>query len=432
MARRRRRLAGRLTNFPTLCRDCVKAQPSPAPKRCVGCGSPRLMSHPELESLSVAHVDCDAFYASIEKRDDPSLIDRPVIIGGRHRGVVATACYIARIKGVHSAMPMFKALKACPDAVVISPDMAKYVAVGHQIRNLMQATTPLVEPISIDEAFLDLTGTQKLHNGSPAHTLLLLVRRIEQDIGITVSVGLSHNKFLAKLASDQNKPRGFTVIGRAETADFLDALPIRKMWGVGQVLHRRLKADGIATIGQLRHLPEATLVKRYGSIGRRLYYFSRGQDDRRVKPLPGAKNVSTETTFNEDVADLTELQRRLWRLCESLAKRLKAKDLAGRTVTLKLKTSAFRAISRSHSLPHPTQLADTLYREGCQLLRGPVDGTRFRLLGIGVSHLHPAVDADPLDLADPQAAHRKKVEAAIDAVRDRLGTDAIGKGRGLP
>ncbi len=425
-------MAGRLTAPLALCRDCAAAQPPDAPKRCADCGSPRLISHPELGSLSIAHIDCDAFYASIEKRDDPSLSDRPVIIGGRHRGVVSTACYIARIQGVHSAMPMFKALKACPDAVVISPDMTKYAAVGREVRDLMQAITPLIEPISIDEAFLDLTGTRKLHGGSPAHTLLQLVRRIKQDIGITVSVGLSHNKFLAKLASDQNKPRGFTVIGRAETADFLDALPVAKMWGVGQVLHRRLKADGIATIGQLRHLPEATLVKRYGSIGRRLYYFSRGQDDRRVIPAHKAKNVSAETTFSEDVADLAELERRLWRLCETLSKRLKAKDLAGRTVTLKLKTSAFRAISRSHSLPYPTQLADTLYRQGCRLLSGSVDGTRFRLLGIGVSQLQPAADADPLDLADPGAAHRKKIEAAIDAVRDRLGTDAIGKGRGLP
>ena len=425
-------MAGRLTDSPALCRHCATAQPAATPKRCANCGSPRLLSHPELGLLSIAHIDCDAFYASVEKRDDPSLADRPVIIGGRHRGVVATACYIARIKGVHSAMPMFKALKACPDAVVISPDMTKYAAVGRQVRALMQAITPLVEPISIDEAFLDLTGTQKLHSGSPAHTLVQLARRIEQDVGITVSVGLSHNKFLAKLASEQNKPRGFTVIGRAETADFLDATPILKMWGVGQVFHRRLKADGIATIGQLRHHTEAILVKRYGSIGRRLYYFSRGQDDRPVKPDHSAKNISAETTFDSDVADLAELERRLWRLCERLSERLKAKHLAGRTVTLKLKTSAFRSLSRSHSLPYPTQLADTLYREGCQLLRGPVDGTRFRLLGIGVSQLHPAEEADPLDLADPNAAHRKKVEAAIDAVRDRLGTGAIGKGRGLP
>jgi len=425
-------LAGQLTKTPALCRDCISAQPLTLLRRCGHCGSPRLVEHPELASLSIAHIDCDAFFASIEKRDDPSLADRPVIIGGRHRGVVSTACYIARVNGVHSAMPMFKALKACPDAVVVSPDIDKYAAVGRQIRAMMQALTPLVEPLSIDEAFLDLTGTEKLHGAIPARTLLRLARHIEQEVGVTVSVGLSHNKFLAKLASDRNKPRGFTIIGRAETAAFLDTLPVRKMWGVGQALHRRLKADGIATIGQLRHLPEPALIKRYGTIGRRLYYFSRGQDHRKVTPVHGAKNVSTETTFNDDVSDLAELESRLWPLCERLSRRLKNKDLAGRTVTLKLKTTAFRSISRSHSLPHPTQLAETLYREGRQLLAGPVDGTRFRLLGIGVSQLHPAVDADPIDLADPGAARRKKVEAAIDAVRDRLGRDAIAKGRGLP
>ncbi len=425
-------MAGQLTKTPALCRDCISAQPLTLLRRCGHCGSPRLVEHPELASLSIAHIDCDAFFASIEKRDDPSLADRPVIIGGRHRGVVSTACYIARVNGVHSAMPMFKALKACPDAVVVSPDIDKYAAVGRQIRAMMQALTPLVEPLSIDEAFLDLTGTEKLHGAIPARTLLRLARHIEQEVGVTVSVGLSHNKFLAKLASDRNKPRGFTIIGRAETAAFLDTLPVRKMWGVGQALHRRLKADGIATIGQLRHLPEPALIKRYGTIGRRLYYFSRGQDHRKVTPVHGAKNVSTETTFNDDVSDLAELESRLWPLCERLSRRLKNKDLAGRTVTLKLKTTAFRSISRSHSLPHPTQLAETLYREGRQLLAGPVDGTRFRLLGIGVSQLHPAVDADPIDLADPGAARRKKVEAAIDAVRDRLGRDAIAKGRGLP
>ncbi len=424
-------MAGQLTLSPAFCRDCAASQPPASAKRCTVCGSPRLISHPELTSLSIAHIDCDAFYASIEKRDDPSLRDRPLIIGGGHRGVVSTACYIARINGVHSAMPMFKALKACPSAVVLPPDMEKYVAVGRQVRALMQAITPLVEPISIDEAFLDLTGTERLHDGAPAQTLLRLALRIESEIGVTVSVGLSHNKFLAKLASDENKPRGFTPIGRAETAAHLDVLPTHKIWGVGKALHRRLLADGIVTIGQLRHYSEANLTKRYGSIGRRLYHFSRGQDDRRVTPTHAAKNVSTETTFNDDVSDLAELERRLWRLCERLSKRLKQKDLAGRTVTLKLKTSTFRGITRSHSLPHPTQLAETLYREGRQLLREPVDGTPFRLLGIGVSQLHPADDADPLDLADPGAAHRKKVEAAIDAVRARLGNDAIGKGRSL-
>lgn len=216
--------------IPGLCRDCATPVLSPA-DRCSGCGSPRLIFHRELHSLKIAHIDCDAFYASVEKRDDPSLRDRPVIVGGAQRGVVSAACYIARIKGVHSAMPMFQARKLCPDAVVIRPDMQKYSAVGRQIRTLMQATTPLVEPVSIDEAFLDLSGTERLHHGSPAATLIKLIQSIEAECGITASVGLSYNKSLAKLASDLDKPRGFAILGRHDAPAFLGELPVNKIWG---------------------------------------------------------------------------------------------------------------------------------------------------------------------------------------------------------
>ncbi|MHA1536960.1 MAG: DNA polymerase IV [Alphaproteobacteria bacterium] len=415
-----------------ICRDCANPHADDwlAP-RCPQCGGRRLLAHDELDDLAIAHIDCDAFYASIEKRDDPSLAGLPVIVGGGKRGVVSAACYIARTYGVHSAMPMFKALKACPDAVVIKPSMKKYAGVGREVRTLMLETTPLVEPLSIDEAFLDLSGTQRLHGASPARTLIRLIGRIESRLGITASVGLSYNKSLAKIASDLDKPRGFAVIGRAEAESFLADRPVGLIWGVGKALQRRLNADGIRTIGQLRTLDEATLVARYGVIGKRLAHFCRGQDARRVNPRGGAKSISAETTFSADLADLDSLKARLWPLCEKVAKRLKSNALAGHTITLKLKTADFASRTRATKLDAPTQLAETLYRSAQPLLARETGGTAFRLIGIGVSGLGDADRADPPDLLDPGAARRATIERTIDELRARLGEDAIGKGRGL-
>jgi DNA polymerase-4 len=417
-----------------LCRDCVASVPVAA-RRCKACGSPRTLFHRELHALTIAHIDCDAFYASVEKRDDPSLRDRPVIVGGGTRGVVSAACYIARIKGVHSAMPMFQARKLCPEAVVIRPDMAKYAAAGREIRALMADATPLVEPLSIDEAFLDLSGTERLHGGSAATTLARLACEIERRIGVTVSIGLSYNKFLAKLASDLDKPRGFAVIGRAEAEERLASMPVTRIWGVGAALHRKLRADGITRIGQLRSRDEAALVGRYGSIGRRLHRFAHGRDSRRVSPHGQARSISAETTFATDIGGAEALRACLWPLCETVAGRLKAKDLAGGTITLKMKTARFRIMSRTQTLGAPTQLAETLYRTGCSLidrvLGAAPPGTTYRLIGIGASGLQVDDGADPLDLADPDSGRRKRVETVIDQVRDRLGRDAIGKGRGF-
>ncbi len=413
-----------------LCRDC--GEPQVAARRCAVCGSVRMVTHPELHGLSIAHIDCDAFYASVEKRDRPELADQPVIVGGGHRGVVSACCYIARLYGVRSAMPMFKALQLCPQAAVIKPDMRKYVTVGRAIRSLMQETTPLVEPISIDEAFLDLSGTELLHAGSPARTLVRLVRRIEMEIGVTASIGLSHNKFLAKLASDLDKPRGFATIGRAETLSFLASRPVGMVWGVGKALAGKMAADGIRTIGQIREMEMKELVRRYGSMGLRLYHFSRGQDDRRVTPHSPMKSISAETTFNQDLWTLEDMERALWPLAETVSKRMKAGDHAGLTVTLKLKTPDFKLITRNQRLSSPTQLADRIFRTGRDLLRVECDGRRFRLLGIGCHDLTDPRDADPPDLADPGQQQRAKVERAIDAVRAKLGGQAIAKGRGLP
>ena len=257
---------------PALCRDCFASFAKGAGLRCPRCGSPRLKRHAELFDLSIAHVDCDAFYAAVEKRDNPSLAARPVIVGGGQRGVVSTCCYIARTYGVRSAMPMFKALAACPDAVVIRPDMAKYAAVGAEIRALMRDLTPLVQPLSIDEAFLDLSGTEALHGCSPATTLARLAAEVDRQIGISISVGLSYNKFLAKVASDLDKPRGFAVIGRAETLAFLAPRSLRTIWGVGKAFEQRLTSDGISRIGDLQGRELHALASAYGAMGHHVWH----------------------------------------------------------------------------------------------------------------------------------------------------------------
>lgn len=418
-----------------LCRDCLREWhdlPDPVAKRCPECGSPRIVAHEELSLLSIAHIDCDAFYAAVEKRDNPELRDKPVIIGGGQRGVVSTACYVARMYGVRSAMPMFKALASCPHAVVIRPNMEKYAAVGKEIREMMLSITPSVEPISIDEAFLDLTGTEKLHHGSPARTLAKFVAEMERKVGISASIGLSYNKFLAKVASDLDKPRGFAVIGRNEALSFLAPRSVTTIWGVGKSLEKKLEQDGITLISQLQNMERNDLVRRYGAMGDRLYFFSRGQDDRRISSVSETKSISAETTFEEDIDDPATLDKILWKLCEKVSGRLKSKGFAARTVTLKLKTKDFRSLTRSRTLPDPTQLAETLYRAGRDLLAGVVDGkTKYRLLGIGGSELTDPADADPLDLADPDAGKRARIEKAMDKVRAKLGQNAVTKGRSL-
>jgi DNA polymerase-4 len=328
-------------------------------------------------------------------------------------------------------MPMFKALRACPDAVVVKPDMAKYGRIGRDIREMMRTVTPLVEPISIDEAFLDMTGTERLHGGSPARTLAGLVREIEDRHGITVSIGLSHNKFLAKLSSGLNKPQGFTVIGRAETVPFLSKQPVSRIWGVGKVFQRKLERDGITMIGQLQQMSEDDLTRRYGEIGGRMARLAQGRDTRKVVPGSGRKSLSSETTFADDISDPERLRRVLWRQAEKVSAGVKKEGIGGRTVTLKLKTAWFAIRTRSRTLPHPTQLADAIYAATAPLLLKEANGTAFRLLGVGLADFAPQEDCDPIDLADPDLQRRKKVEGAVDDLRARFGSDAIGKGRML-
>jgi DNA polymerase IV len=412
--------------MPGFCRDCL-AETATA-TRCAACGSPRVIRHAQLDALAIAHVDCDAFYATIEKRDDPSLNDKPLIIGGGRRGVVSTACYLARTYGIHSAMPMFKARKLCPHATIIKPDMAKYVRIGREVRKLMFELTPQVEPLSIDEAFMDLTGTDRLHRMSPARSLARFARRIEIEIGITVSIGLSANKFLAKIASDLDKPRGFAVLGRDEAIAFLAPRPVGFIWGVGKVAQARLQRDGYATIADLQRAEESDLMRRYGVEGRRLWRLSRGIDDRTVNPERETKSVSAETTFGEDIASYKPLERILWSLAEKVSSRLKASAIAGSTVSLKLKTADFRIRTRARSLGGSTQLAARIFDAGRDLLAREVDGTKFRLIGIGVTNLDAGEKADGADLIDLKAQRTAEAEHAVDKVRAKFGKDAMVKG----
>lgn len=396
--------------------------------RCRSCGSPRLLAHVERDRLSIAHIDCDAFYASVEKRDRPELRDKPVIIGGGKRGVVSTACYVARIRGVKSAQPMFKALAVCPDAVVIKPNMAKYVAVGRQVRTLMQELTPLVQPVSIDEAFLDLSGTALLHHASPAIALAQLAKRIETEIGITVSVGLSYCKFLAKLSSDLDKPRGFSIIGKAEAKTVLADLSVRKIWGVGPAFETSLAKAGITMIGQLQQMELGDLMRRFGSMGQRLYHLARGEDERDVVVGNETKSVSAETTFDSDIKSFESMLAPLRALSEEVSARLKKAELSGRTITLKLKTTDFKSRTRALSLPDPTQLADRIFRAGLLLLDREIDGTAFRLLGIGLSDIEDSGRADPMDLVDEGSTKRQKAELAVDKLRNKFGKTAVETG----
>ncbi|TAH68417.1 MAG: DNA polymerase IV [Rhodopseudomonas palustris] len=407
------------------CRDCLADQPMAAP-RCAACGSPKLLRHRALGSLTLAHIDCDAFYATVEKRDNPELIDRPVIVGGGKRGVVSTACYIARTFGVRSAMPMFKALDLCPDAVVIRPDMAKYVRVGREVRQAMLSLTPLVEPLSIDEAFLDLSGTERLHGASAAKTLARFAREVERNVGITVSVGLSCNKFLAKIASDLDKPRGFAVLDQQQACAMLAERPVGFIFGVGPATQERLVQRGFRTIGDLQRADEIDLMRQFGAEGQRLWRLARGIDNRPVEPDRGAKSISNEVTFEHDIRDLPTLERILWSLSDKVSARLKSADLCGSTVTLKLKTADFRQRTRAQTIHAPTQLAARIFAISRELLAKEIDGTAFRLIGTGVSALQPgSATADDVDLLDRRQA---SAERAIDDLRKKFGDAAVIRG----
>jgi len=416
--------------MPAMCRDCLTTFENGA--RCPACRSPRIVTHPELFSLSIAHMDCDAFYASVEKRDNPELADKPVIVGGGKRGVVSTACYIARVKGVRSAMPMFQALKLCPDAVVVKPRMSVYVEVSRQIRDMMKELTPDIEPLSLDEAFMDLNGTQRLHGHPPAVMLARLTKRMKDELGVTGSIGLSHNKFLAKVASDLDKPRGFSVIGVSETDTFLRDKPVSLIWGVGRVTKEGLERAGIRTFSDLLRWDKQDLVAKFDGMGFRLWHLARGQDKRRVSAHEPVKSISNETTFFEDTADADILDGHIWRLSEKISDRAKARNLAGQVVTLKLKQANHKQLTRRITLSDPTQIADRIYRTARALFDQLENAGPFRLIGVGLSDLQSEDEADRSgDLLDPNSGKRIGAERAADRIRERFGKNAIVKGRSL-
>lgn len=387
-----------------------------------------MVNHAELDRLVIAHLDCDAFYASVEKRDRPELRDVPVIVGGGHRGVVATACYVARQYGIGSAMPMFKALKACPDAVVIKPDFAKYKHESRRILGALANLTPLIQTLSLDEAWADLSGTERLNGGSPAWQLARLQKWIEDEVGLTVSIGLAPNRFLAKVASEMDKPRGFSVIG-SEAEQLLAPRPVSILPGVGPIFGRTLRADGFETIGQLAGADVRDLVKRYGDWGLRLHDLAHGRDTRPVDPEHDRKGMSAETTFNVDLSSAADLESQLWPLCEKLAAKARRDGIAGRVVTLKLRRTDFRILTRRRTLPDPVQTARTLFAEGRALLK-PELGRPYRLIGIGMADLVDAADV-ALGLFSADRTRELTTETTIDRLRDRFGPGAVISGRSL-
>jgi DNA polymerase-4 len=411
----------------SICRDCLHAADAQV-ERCPACDSRRIVRHDELSALAIAHLDCDAFYASVEKRDRPELRDRPVIVGGGKRGVVSTCCYIARQYGVHSAMPMFKALKACPEAVVIKPDFSKYVAASEAIFGAVRELTPLVQTLSLDEAWIDLSGTERLNGGPPAFQLVRLQKRIENETGLTVSIGLAANRFLAKVASELDKPRGFSVIG-SEAQTLLAPKPVGVLPGVGPVFRKTLQSDGYATVGDLAAADVRDLVRRYGETGLRLHDLAHGRDARAVRPEHERKGMSAETTFNEDLTAAEDLEAELWPLCEKLASKARRDGVASRVVVLKLRRTDFRIVTRRVTLAEPVQTARALFAAGRELM-APELGRPYRLIGIGMGDVHDAVDA-PSALFDSPEAKTLKTETAIDRLRAKFGAGAVVAGRAL-
>ena len=412
-----------------LCRDCFWTGDD-APRRCPACGSPRMLAHAGLSTLSMAHLDCDAFYASVEKRDRPELRDVPLIVGGGVRGVVTTCCYIARMSGVRSAMPMFKARALCPQAVILPPEFAKYRTESRRIFDKVRALTPLVQPLSLDEAWIDLSGTERLHGAPPAMMLARLQAEIEAEIGLTVSIGLAANKFMAKIASEIDKPRGFSVIGGAESQAFLAPRPVRILPGVGPVMAASLEKAGFRTIGDIAAADLKELADRFGQHGMHLHKLAHGQDARVVNPDQSRKTISAETTFNTDLSETGDLEDRLWPLCEKVARQLRAEGIAGRVASLKLRTPDFRIITRRRTLPVPTQTARTLFTVARELLAAEPAGRSYRLIGAGLSDFIEAGAAEGDFFAEAETRNLKS-ETAVDALRARFGKGAVVTGRAL-
>lgn len=410
--------------MPTLCRDCFLFEEIVVAK-CPNCGSRRLVSHKDLESLNIAHIDCDAFYAAIHKREDNALLDKPVIVGGGNRGVVATACYIARGYGIKSAMPMFRALKLCPDAIVIKPNMDLYSTAARKIREMMFALTPLVEPVSIDEAYLDLSGTERLHGKKPAQLVAELAKDIENQIGISVSIGLSVNKFLAKTASDMDKPRGFYALSQSDVQTILWPRKIGFLHGVGPQSVKKLNMTGYDTIEDIAKADPQKLFLTFGDFGNRIYKMAHGNDSRKLDTNSKRKSISSETTLFEDLDGKEALYPILKNLAERVAKSARKKNIAGITVSLKLKTASFRNINRQVTLNEPTQTARAMLNAIVPVFEREMGKGPYRLIGIGLNDLVSPENADLGDLINTKAQKHASLERALDKISDKFGNTAI-------
>ena len=372
----------------------------------------------------------DAFYASVEQRDRPELRGRPVIVGGvGNRGVVCAASYEARPFGVHSAMPIATARRLCPQGVFLPVRMRHYAAISRSIRDLLLSFTPLVEPLSLDEAFLDVQGCTGLFGPAP-RIARTLKDRIKQETGLIASVGVAPNKFLAKLASDLGKPDGLVVIPADGVATFLEPLPVGRIWGVGAKAEKKLHAFGVRTIGQLAALPEAALVNQFGAMGRHISRLARGHDERTVVPDREAKSISTETTFAQDIGDRATLRAWLLDLTDHLASRLRHADVRTRTIDLKIRSSDFRTRHRTQALDQATNATDMIWKAAMELFnRGITDDVLpLRLLGVGASRLAPGSHVQGDLFAAPQQERQKALDETVDAIRGQFGDDAIQRG----
>jgi len=386
---------------------------------------------PRNKPRAIIHVDMDAFYASVEVMDNPQLAGLPVIVGGtpEGRGVVAAASYEARVFGVHSAMSAYRAKKLCPHGVFVRPRMQRYVALSHDIRRIFERFTPLIEPISIDEAFLDVTGSERLF-GAPEEIGRTIKRRIREEVGLVASVGVAPNKYLAKLASDLEKPDGFVVIAQEDAGARLAPLPVGRLWGVGKVSQRALAAAGVHTVGDLTRMPFERLERIVGSWAPRLLELARGIDDRPVVADQEAKSISAEATFAEDVGDEAELRSHVDHFAEAVARRVRKAGLLAYTVHIKARYPDFTTVTRAVTFPHPTAQTPAIRDAARDLLESRLDrkGRPLRLLGVGVSNLVHAEERELMLFRDPKESKNETLDGVIDRLQDRFGKDAIRRG----
>ena len=418
----------KLTN---ICPNCfLKWESDRFPLQCLQCNSNKIISHKELNNLNIAHLDCDSFYASIEKRDNQKIKDKPVVVGGSERGVVAAACYEARKFGIKSAMPIFKAKQLCPELLTIKPRMNHYLNISKQIRFIMEKVTPIIQPISIDEAFLDLSGTEKLHKCIPVVSMLKIQKEVIQEIGITVSIGLSYNKSMAKLASEQNKPNGFFALGKEEAEKWLEEKPISIIFGLGKSTVKKLNAVNIYLCKDLRTSSIEKIKKILGNNTEKILNISKGIDDRPVISKSDVKSISVETTFSNK-KNIEQIKNELHLLCLKLSLRLKEKNLYGKTLTLKLKTTNFKLITRSISSNNFFQMAHHLYSESEVLLEEELKKLiDYRLIGIGVSNFVKENNENyELQLEDTKNQKKNKLENALDEINQKIGFNNITVGR---